>query len=103
MIDNKEIATLSRSLFWDVPQDNSNIQRIVNQNPDWMIERAFEYGAMRDIRQVLSWYGKERAIRVLCSAESLSKVTVGFACALFDLNKNDFKCYNYKRSNLTYY
>ena len=103
MIDDKEINKLSLSLFWDVPQDLLNIQRIVKQNPDWMIQRAFEYGAMSDIRQVLGWYGKEKTIRVLCSAESLSKVTVGFASSLFDLNKTDFKCYNYKRSNPTYY
>ena len=103
MIDDKEIDKLSRSLFWDVPNDLSNIQRIIRQNPDWTVRRAFEYGTMRDIRQVLSWYGKEKAIRVLCSSESLSKVTVGFVIALFDLNKTDFKCYNYKRSNPTYY
>jgi hypothetical protein len=103
MIEDKEIAKLSRSLFWDVPQDSSNIQRIVNENPDWMIERAFEYGAMQDVRRVLAWYGNEKATRVLCSAESLAKETVGFACALFDLNKTDFKCYNYKRSNPIYY
>lgn len=98
-----DYSSLSKSLFWDVPQDNANIERIVNQNPDWMIERAFEYGAMRDVRRVLSWYGKEKAISVLCEAESLAKETVGFACALFDLNKTDFKCYNYKRSNPIYY
>lgn len=67
MID-KEITKLSRSLFWDVPQDIPNIQRIVNENPDWTIERVFEYGTMQDIRQVLAWYGKEKAISVLCSS-----------------------------------
>jgi hypothetical protein len=103
MIDEKEIAKLSKSLFWDVPQDSANIQRIANHNSDWLIQRAFEYGAMRDIRLVLSWYGNEKAIRVLCEAESLSRVTVGFACALFDLDKTNFKCYNYKRSNPIYY
>lgn len=103
MIDDKEIANLSKSLFWDVPQDSANRLRIANENADWMIQRAFEYGAMRDIRQVLSWYGNEKAIQVLCAAESLSRVTVGFACALFDLDKTNFKCYNYKRSNPIYY
>lgn len=47
MIDEKEIAKLSKSLFWDVPQDSANIQRIVNHNSEWLIQRAFEYGAMR--------------------------------------------------------
>ena len=103
MIDHKEITKLSGSLFWDVPRDKANIERIVNQNPDWMIQRAFEYGAMRDIRLVLSWYGNENAIRALCSAESLSKVTVGFACAFFDIKKTDFKCYNERGSNPNYY
>jgi hypothetical protein len=99
----KEISELSKSLFWDVPDDVLNKHRIVHENPDWLIERAFEYGTMRDVRCTLKWFGREKIMQVLRSADSLSKVTVGFACALFNLNKTDFKCYSAKRSNLIYY
>ena len=99
----KGISTLSNSLFWDVPGDAANRQRIAQENPNWLIERAFEYGTMHDVRCVIEWFGRDKAMQVLRSADSLSKVTVGFACALFDLNKTDFKCYNAKRSNRIYY
>lgn len=103
IMQQNEISVLSKALFWDVPSDTINIQRIANENINWLIERAFEYGTMKDIRYVLKWYGREKIVPVLCSAESLSKETVGFACALFELKKTDFKCYNYRRSNPIYY
>lgn len=99
----EERLKLSMRLFWDVPRDRGNIDDIIDNCPAWLIRRAFEHGTMDDIRWVLQWYGEEMVKEALCQAESLSKVTVAFAAGLFDLEKDAFKCYRYKRSNPIYY
>ena len=98
-----ERLQLSMSLFWDVPQDRANINRIIDTNPDWLVERVFEYGKMKEVRLVIEWYGEDVVKEVLCQAESLSKICLAFAAVLFDLEKEDFKCYRYKRSHPIYY
>lgn len=98
-----ERLQLSISLFWDVPQDRANINRIIDTNPDWLVERVFEYGKMKEVRLVIEWYGEDVVKEVLCQAESLSKICLAFAAVLFDLEKEAFKCYRYKRSHPIYY
>lgn len=98
-----ERLQLSMSLFWDVPQDRANINRIIDTNPDWLVERVFEYGKMKEVRLVIEWYGEDVVKEVLCQAESLSKICLAFAAVLFDLEKEAFKCYRYKRSHPIYY
>ncbi len=99
----EERDKLSLALFWDVPRDRENISRIIEQNPEWLIERVFEIGTMEEIRMVIDWYGADKVKEVLCQAESLSKICVAFAASLFDLKKDAFKCYRYKRSHPIYY
>lgn len=102
-IPSEERDKLSTMLFWDVPRDKGNINRIIENNPDWLIQRAFERGTLRDVVLVMRWYGNDKVKETLRNAESLSKLCVGFACALLGMEKTDFKCYNYRRSNLIYY
>ena len=64
----------------------------------FIIERVFERGDVPDVRNCLRSYGHEKVCKVLTNAKWLSLSTIYFACALFDNELTDYKCYNIAQS-----
>ena len=86
--------TFSPTLFWDTDVNKLDFER----NRRQIITRTFMRGRIEDFRQVLTFYGMERCREELTQARYLDKITLAFCCALFDLSKDDFRCYRLSQS-----
>lgn len=65
----------------------------------FIIERVFERGDVPDIRNCRRHYGDDKICTVLTNAKWLSLHTIYLACALFDNELTDYKCYNIALAN----
>ncbi len=80
---------LSKYLFWDV-----DIKEVsFDEHAKFVIPRVFLRGKMDDVFAVLKYYKKNKLIEVLTQTRYLDKKTLSFCCVIFDLNKEDFRCY----------
>lgn len=81
---------LSPYLFWDTDRDRLDWQR----NAAFVIRRAFERGTLDDLLEVLVYYGREKVVAVLTSAEDLPEMVVALASMVFSLKPEDFRRHN---------
>ena len=86
---------LAKRIFWDVDFEKIDYHRDYNA----VIERAFEWGDIEDIRQVRRFYGDDKVIKSLTSAKYLFDKTLHFCSAIFEIPKDKFRCYILKQSN----
>jgi len=84
----------SKGLFWDVDESKLDYEKHAGQ----IIPRVFMRGTMEDIVQVLRHYGKEKVKQTLLQTRYLDKLTLAFSVGLFNLNKEDFRCYKLNQS-----
>lgn len=85
----------SNNLFWDA--DISNID--YDKHAGHIVPRVFMRGTMEDILQVIRYYGKERVAEILMNTRYLDKISLAFATGLFNLKKDDFRCYKLNQSS----
>ncbi len=83
------------SYFWDV--DISNIN--ADSSKRLIIKRVFSLGSIDEMKALISYYGDEIVIEQLCNCNYLDPKTLNFASKLFNIPKNEFRCYRRKRSN----
>ncbi len=81
---------LSPYLFWDTDRTRLDWQG----NAAFVIRRAFERGTLDDLLEVLVYYGREKVIAVLTSAEDLSEMVVALASVVFSLKPEEFRWNN---------
>ncbi|MBD1362967.1 hypothetical protein IDJ77_04015 [Mucilaginibacter sp. ZT4R22] len=79
---------LSVQATWGFDDD---FRKAVNAD-EFTITRAFERGTMRDVSQVLSYYGDEEVKKVIITAKSLNLRAVEAAHAILHIPMNDFLC-----------
>lgn len=84
----------SAGLFWDTDETKFDFDKHAGH----IIPRVFMKGKLNDILQVIRYYGKEKIKEVLTNTRYLDKKTLSFAIALFDLKKEDFRCYKLSQS-----
>jgi len=87
--------SLQKRIFWDVDYDA--IDYLARSK--FVIVRAFERGDVSDIRQVRRFYGDEKVKEALLSAKYLFYQTFVLAKNIFNLKKEDFRCYMLNQSN----
>jgi len=85
MLDMK----FSQGLFRDADETKFDYEKHAGQ----IIPRVFMRGNVDDIKQVLHFYGREKVKQVLLETRYLDNMTLSFSMALFNLNKEDFRCY----------
>ncbi|MCB9226860.1 MAG: hypothetical protein H6578_06835 [Chitinophagales bacterium] len=83
---------LSTYLFWDV--DASKIS--FEEDAAFIIPRVFLKGKIDDVRAVRLFYGEEKLKEILTTTRYLDKKTLAYCCVIFQLNKEDFRCYTKK-------
>ncbi len=88
---------LAKRIFWDTNFENLDYDK----NYRSIIERVFDRGDIDDIRQVRRYYGDEKVIEVLTTAKYLFDETIHFCSGLFEIPKENFRCYILKQSNPT--
>jgi hypothetical protein len=74
-----------------------------DKKASFVIERVFERGDVDDIRQCRRYYGDERISNVLTNAKWLSLASIYLACALFNNELTDYRCYNTAQSDPTHW
>jgi hypothetical protein len=79
---SKGNINLSRSLFWDI--NEKNIEKALDESPEWVIPRVFEYGDLDEISEVIKLYGKKKTKDVLLK-ERLRPVARAMALIFLDL------------------
>jgi hypothetical protein len=95
----KNIPLFDKRIFWDVAFDKLDY----DGKSSFIIERVFERGDVEDIRQCRRYYGDEKIKMVLTNAKWLSIHTVYLACALFENELTDYRCYILAQSNPNYF
>ncbi len=95
----KDHPVFDRRIFWDVNFETLDY----DGKAPFIIQRVFERGDVPDIRACRRYYGDEAIKAVLVNAKWLPKPTVYLACALFDNELTDYRCYNIAQSNPTHW
>ncbi|MCW3105903.1 MAG: hypothetical protein JWQ09_409 [Segetibacter sp.] len=91
----KNKPVFDKRIFWDVDFEKLDY----DAKASFIIERVFERGDVEDIRQCRRYYGDERIKAVLTKAKWLSLHNIYLACALFDNEPTDYRCYITAQSN----
>lgn len=91
----KNKPVFDKRIFWDVDFEKMDY----DAKASFIIERVFERGDVNDIRQCRRYYGDEKIRLVLTKAKWLSLHTIYLACALFENEPTDYRCYITAQSN----
>lgn len=94
MESGKKKPVFEKRIFWDVNFEALDYDKKAN----FVIERVFERGDVNDIRQCRRYYGDEKIEVTLTNAKWLSLPVICLACALFNNQLTDYKCYNIAQS-----
>jgi len=83
------IENLNKAYFWDTDfekLDEEKSKRLI-------IERVLNYGNLREIQLIKSFYGMEEVKSVLCKLNYIDPKTLNFVSLFFRIPKTKFKCY----------
>lgn len=86
---------LSRVLFWDTDYDSIDW----DNKARYVIERVVAYGFVEDWRAIQHFYGMDRIREVVLQARDLDPKTLSFLSLIFDIPKEQFRCYTQIQSN----
>lgn len=93
-LDHKD-ATIRHSLFWEYDMDNFDWQRMRNL----VVQRIIERGRPDDFYGMLNLYGYDGVRDAIKQIPVLSNKDISFVCIIFDLKKEELKCYTRKQSH----
>ena len=57
-----DLSKINKAIYWETPSLR-NINWIKSTN--WIIQRAFDYGSLQDIEEIIKFYGREKVIETL--------------------------------------
>ena len=85
---------LSKVLFWDTNYDKINWDK----NARYVIERVVSLGRANDWLQIKNYYGMERIKAETLESRDLDDKTISFLACIFNISKEEFRCYKLKQS-----
>jgi hypothetical protein len=94
LTSNIKVSDFSPHLFWDVDTEKIDLDK----SRGLIVERVLEYGNMKDWELLQLHYGLEEIKNLAKNIKSLDEVTLSFLCNIFELKKEDFKCYIHRQS-----
>lgn len=80
---------LKDQYFWDV--DVSKLEPEASKR--LIIERIFTLGNVKDMREIIAYYGRDEIVEKLCKLNYLDPKTLNFVSKLFNKSKKEFRCY----------
>lgn len=89
MEELKEYPRFSHFLFWDSDPAKIDFERDKNK----VIRRVFDRGRLDDLAEAMWYYPQSTIIQALLSADYLPENAIYLASAVYNLKKEDFKCY----------
>lgn len=90
----KQPPQLSKVLFWDTAYDRIDW----THKARYVIERVVMFGTVSDWRAIQQFYGMERIKNELLQSRDLDLKTLHFLSIIFDIPKEEFKCYTHLHS-----
>ena len=88
------LEKINPSYFWDINPDS--IDEIKSKR--LIIERIINLGNLREIKYMISFYGKDEVIKTIINLNHLDPKTLNFFSIVFDIPKSKFKCYTKNQS-----
>ena len=89
------IHKLTPTLFWDT--DIHSLSEA--DHAGFIIQRVCMLGTWNDWILVQSFYGMDQIKRELLNARYLDKKTLNYFSIIFDIPKNEFRCYSFQQSS----
>ena len=99
MTNHKFIQKLSPHLFWDIDKNKVN----PNNSEYLIVQRVLEYGLIEDWKLLVEHYGSEKIKKVALNLRSLEATALSFICTIYNLKKEEFRCYKHIQSNPHYW
>ena len=98
---SKEISVndFSGYLFWDADKNAIDL----TASKAYIIERILSHGMLTDWLLLKELYGKETIKEVVLKLRHLDKYSLHFCSTYFDEPIQNFRCYNFTRSNPTHW
>jgi hypothetical protein len=89
------VPVFDSGLFWDV--DAAAIDW--DKNSTWVIARVLSRGNLPDFRELVRFYGLKRIETEMLQVRYLDKKTLSFVAALFNIPKEQFRCFKLRQSS----
>ena len=86
---------LSRVIFWDTDYDAIDW----DNKARYVIERVVSFGTVSDWRAIQKKYGMDRIRNEMLHSRDLDPKALSFFISIFDIPKEQFRCYKYIQSN----
>ena len=86
---------LSRVIFWDTDYDKIDWEKKAR----FVIERVVTRGNWSDWLAIQEFYGIDRIRNEMLRTRYLDKKTLNFLSKLFDVSKEQFRCYTLQQLN----
>ena len=86
---------LSKVIFWDTDYDRIDWDK----NVRYVMERVVMYGQLSDWKAIRAYYGLDRIRTELLQSRDLDPKTLSFLSCIFEIPKEQFRCYNTIQSN----
>jgi hypothetical protein len=93
------MESFSDHLFWDVDRSSVDLPK----NAVWLTQRVLEKGYWSDWKYLVSLLGKEEIIESVKQMRSLENKALSFVCCVFEIDKNELRCYKNKQSLSTHW
>lgn len=85
---------LSPVIFWDVDYKTIDFEK----HAAYVIARVATLGKVSDWRAIQAYYGRTRLTAELVNTRDLDSVTLSFLSCVFDIPKENFRCYTHQQS-----
>lgn len=93
--DQDIIKQFSPHLFWDVKRENLGLEK----SKKYIIQRALEYGLLKDWLLIKKVYGLEEITSVSQKLRSLEPKALNFIAIISEKPLESFRCYTLRQSN----
>ena len=90
-----KISDFSKHLFWDVDRDKLSLE---NSN-QYIIERIAYLGGLKDWLLIRKIFTNEYLKTVILNMRYLDEKSLHFYAQIFDVSKDQFKCYKLRQSS----
>lgn len=92
-------ARIRKTLFWEYDLNNMNWQNM----HVLVVQRVIERGRMDDYFAILNLYGLEGVKDSIKQIPYLNSRDLSFVCSVFNLKKEDLKCYSKQQSTIQHW
>ena len=90
---SKSDAQIRDSLLWEFRENDVDYDKMKSI----VVQRVIERGRMDDFYAILNKYGVDDTKKIIKNLSYLNDKDIAFVCAVFELNKEDLKCYTRKQ------